>query len=70
MFYVSRLRRLGAIGPTAQASRVHMDTKPTCGALKTPHRGQLQYSLAQETMDQGSEDCIACAGHETNTAAT
>ena len=60
--------RLGTIGPTAQASRVHMDTKPTCGALKTPHRGQLRDSLAQETTDQGTVGCIAGAGHEANTA--
>ncbi len=29
-----------------------MDTKPTSGAGKTPHRGQLRDSPAQETMDQ------------------
>ncbi|KAI4801513.1 hypothetical protein KUCAC02_019408, partial [Chaenocephalus aceratus] len=49
----------GAIGPSAEASRVHMDTKPTCGAGKTPHRGQLQDSTAQETMDQDGRDWIA-----------
>lgn len=54
--------RLGAIGPTAQASRVHMNTKPTCGAWKTPHKGQLQDSPAQETMDQDRVDWICSAG--------
>ncbi len=44
-----------------------MDTKLTCGAWKTPHRGQLRDSPAQETMDQDGMDWIAGAGNETKT---
>lgn len=44
-----------------------MDTKPTFGAAKTPHRGQPRDSPAQETADQDAEDRIPDSGREMKT---